>query len=70
MTYANVLFTAHVVAYVRLKSYITLLRLPDLAVVYAGASAIAFAIRSGVNLVLLLARIKNLPRSGRTPVFP
>ncbi|KAH9173334.1 hypothetical protein EDB89DRAFT_1959235 [Lactarius sanguifluus] len=26
------------------------------------ASAIAFAIRSGVNLVLLLARIKNLPR--------
>ncbi|KAH9042865.1 hypothetical protein EDB84DRAFT_1266717 [Lactarius hengduanensis] len=29
------------------------------------ASAIAFAIRSGVNLVLLLARIKNLPRSKR-----
>ncbi|KAI9447702.1 hypothetical protein H4582DRAFT_2107222 [Lactarius indigo] len=29
------------------------------------ASAIAFAIRSGVNLVLLLARIKNLPREKR-----
>lgn len=29
------------------------------------ASAIAFAIRSGVNLVLLLARIRNLPREKR-----
>ncbi|KAF8270924.1 hypothetical protein EI94DRAFT_1770597 [Lactarius quietus] len=29
------------------------------------AGAIAFAIRSGVNLVLLLARIKNLPRQKR-----
>ena len=27
-----------------------------------GAGTIAFAIRSGVNLVLLLARIKNLPK--------
>ena len=34
---------------------------------HAGASAIAFAIRSGVNLVLLLARIKQLPRSGHPP---
>ena len=34
---------------------------------HAGASAIAFAIRSGVNLVLLLARIRHLPRSGHTP---
>jgi hypothetical protein len=29
---------------------------------YIGAGAIAFAIRSGVNLVLLLARIKNLSK--------
>ncbi|KAI0306867.1 hypothetical protein B0F90DRAFT_1807613 [Multifurca ochricompacta] len=29
------------------------------------AGTIAFAIRSGVNLVLLLARIKNLPKKGR-----
>ena len=36
---------------------------------HAGASAIAFAIRSGVNLVLLLARIKHLPRFGHTPLF-
>ena len=27
-----------------------------------GAGTIAFAIRSGVNLILLLARIKNLPK--------
>ena len=55
-------------AYVRPKSYITLPRFPY-SVGIAGASAIAFAIRSGVNLVLLLARIKNLPRSGHTRVF-
>ena len=29
---------------------------------YIGAGAIAFAIRSGVNLVLLLTRIKNLSK--------
>jgi hypothetical protein len=29
---------------------------------YQGAATIAFAIRSGVNVVLLLARIKNFPR--------
>jgi hypothetical protein len=34
-----------------------------------GASAIAFAIRSGVNLVLLLARIKNLPRQKRVSLI-
>jgi hypothetical protein len=32
-----------------------------------GAGTIAFAIRSGVNLVLLLARIKNFPKYGSIP---
>lgn len=36
---------------------------------YIGAGTIAFAIRSGVNLVLLLARIKNSPKCVLHSVF-
>jgi hypothetical protein len=31
-------------------------------VLFSGAGALAFAIRSGVNLILLLTRIRNVPR--------
>jgi hypothetical protein len=34
-------------------------------VLFSGAGALAFAIRSGVNLILLLTRIRNVPRKTR-----
>ena len=63
-----------VVAYVRIhSSLLALLRRPQRDFIFPppcldqGAGTIAFAIRSGVNLVLLLARIKNFPKYGSIP---
>jgi hypothetical protein len=60
MTYTNVLFMARGALSVRFLSVALYRKLIPCR--YIGAGAIAFAIRSGVNLVLLLARIKNLPK--------
>jgi hypothetical protein len=50
---------------------LALLRRPQRGIIslslYQGAATIAFAIRSGVNLVLLLARIKSLPKYVSVP---
>ena len=60
MTYTNVLFTARGAPSVRFLSVV--LYQNFIPCHYIGAGAIAFAIRSGVNLILLLARIKNLSK--------
>jgi len=60
MTYTNVLFMPRGVPFVRFLSVV--LYRSFISCHYIGAGTIAFAIRSGVNLVLLLARIKNLSK--------
>jgi hypothetical protein len=60
MTYTNALFMARGAPSVRFLS-VVLYRI-FIPCHYVGAGAFAFAMRSGVNLVLLLARIKKLSK--------
>lgn len=61
-TYMNVLFTVRGVPCVRFLSSLSAICVVNRNFISIGAGTIAFAIRSGVNLVLLLARIKNLSK--------
>lgn len=65
MTYTNVLFMACGAPFVRFLFVV--LYQNHIPCHYTGAGTIAFAIRSGVNLVLLLGRIKKLSKCVRIP---